>query len=192
MNHGIILHEEYRERMKKFSPERLGLLIQNLFRVDDGEEPLSFPDDEALDVLSEVLISRYQRDVAMLEKQRANGMKGGAPVGNQNAKKTTQKQPKNNPKTTQKQPKTNPYTYTNTYTTKRHTVSARMFISPTRNIPRSKATVSQVSLTNCPSTSHQRVTSTSPTTLSSNNGRCAGKENRQRRKSQNRISSRRG
>ena len=116
MNHGIILHEEYRERMKKFSPERLGLLIQNLFRVDDGEEPLSFPDDEALDVLSEVLISRYQRDVAMLEKQRANGMKGGAPVGNQNAKKTTQKQPKNNPKTTQKQPKTNPYTYTNTYT----------------------------------------------------------------------------
>ena len=116
MNHGIILHEEYRERMKKFSPERLGLLIQNLFKVDDGEEPLSFPDDEALDVLSEVLISRYRRDVAMLEKQRANGMKGGAPVGNQNAKKTTQKQPKNNPKTTQKQPKTNPYTYTYTYT----------------------------------------------------------------------------
>jgi hypothetical protein len=37
MNHGIILHEEYRERMKKFSPERLGLLIQNLFKVDDGE-----------------------------------------------------------------------------------------------------------------------------------------------------------
>ena len=116
MNHGIILHEEYRERMKKFSPERLGLLIQNLFRVDDGEEPLSFPDDEALDVLSEVLVSRFQRDVAMLEKQRANGMKGGAPVGNQNAKKTTQKQPKNNPNSTQKQPKTNPYTYTNTYT----------------------------------------------------------------------------
>lgn len=120
MNHGIILHEEYRERMKKFSPERLGLLVQNLFRVDDGEEPLSFPDDEALDVLSEVLVSRFQRDVAMLEKQRANGMKGGAPVGNQNAKKTTQKQPKNNPNSTQKQPKTNPYTYTytNTYTNK--------------------------------------------------------------------------
>lgn len=34
-----------------------------------------------------------------------NGKKGGAPLGNCNAK-TTQKQPKNNPKTTQKQPKT--------------------------------------------------------------------------------------
>lgn len=32
-----------------------------------------------------------------------NGIKGGAPRGNQNARKTTQKQPKNNRQTTQKQ-----------------------------------------------------------------------------------------
>ena len=31
-----------------------------------------------------------------------NGKRGGAPIGNQNAKKTTQKQPKNNPSSTQK------------------------------------------------------------------------------------------
>ena len=104
MNHGIILHEEYRERMKKFSPERLGLLIQNLFKVDDGEEPISFPDDEALDVFSEIICARLERDLSKSDKQRANGSRGGAPVGNSNAKKTTQ----NNPKTTQKQPKNNP------------------------------------------------------------------------------------
>ena len=96
--HGIILHEEYRERMKKFSPERLGNLVHNLFLVDEGKEPLSFPDDEALDMFSEIVCARLQRDIAMSDKQRNNGAKGGASVGNQNARKTTQKQPKNNPK----------------------------------------------------------------------------------------------
>ena len=104
MTHGIILHEEYRERMKKFSPERLGTLVQNMFLVDDGEEPLSFPDDEALDVLSEVVCARLKRDIAQSDRQRRNGSKGGAPKGNQNAKK----QAEDKPKTTQKQPKNNP------------------------------------------------------------------------------------
>ena len=35
------------------------------------------------------------------------GQKGGAPIGNKNAEKTTKKQPKNNQKTTKKQPKNN-------------------------------------------------------------------------------------
>lgn len=105
MNHGIILHEEYRERMKKFSPERLGKLVHNMFLVDDGLEPESFPDDEALDVLSEVICARLKRDIELSDRQRAKAVKGGAPIGNQNAKKqsenkqkTTRKQPKNNPK----------------------------------------------------------------------------------------------
>ena len=104
MSHGIILHEEYRERMKKFSPERLGKLVQNMFRVDDGEEPLTFPDDEALDVLSEVVCARLQRDIKNSDKQSRNGSKGGAPKGNQNARKQSEEKPK----TTQKQPKNNP------------------------------------------------------------------------------------
>lgn len=41
-------------------------------------------------------------------KNYVNGCKGGAPTGNQNARKTTQNQPKNNRKTTEKQPKDNP------------------------------------------------------------------------------------
>jgi hypothetical protein len=104
MTHGIILHEEYRERMKKLSPERLGKLVRNMFLVDDGEEPISFTDDEALDVLSEVVCGRLQRDIAKSDRQRENGSKGGAPKGNQNARKQTE----DKPKTTQKQPKNNP------------------------------------------------------------------------------------
>lgn len=96
MNHGIILHEEYRERMKKFSPERLGLLVQNLFKVDDGEEPLSFPDDEALDVFSEVVCSRLKRDISMSEKQRNNRL--GKTKQEPKRTKKNQKEPKKNQK----------------------------------------------------------------------------------------------
>lgn len=96
MNHGIILHEEYRERMKKFSPERLGLLVQNLFRVDDGEKPLSFPDDEALDVFSEIVCARLERDLSMSEKQRLNRL--GKTKQEPKKTKNNQKEPNENQK----------------------------------------------------------------------------------------------
>lgn len=96
MNHGIILHEEYRERMKKFSPERLGRLVQNLFRVDDGEEPIHFPDDEALDVMSEILCARLERDLAMSEKQRLNRL--GKTKQEPKKTKKNQKKPNDNQK----------------------------------------------------------------------------------------------
>lgn len=96
MNHGIILHEEYRERMKKFSSERLGLLVQNLFRVDDGEEPLSFPDDEALDVFSEIVCARLERDLSMSEKQRLNRL--GKTKQEPKKTKNNQKEPNENQK----------------------------------------------------------------------------------------------
>ena len=96
MNHGIILHEEYRERMKKFSPERLGNLVLNMFRVDDGEEPISFPDDEALDVFSEVVCSRLERDIQMSEKQRNNRL--GKTKEEPKKTKKNQKKPNDNQK----------------------------------------------------------------------------------------------
>ena len=108
MNHGIILHEEYRERMKKFSPERLGKLVHNMFLVDDGLDPESFPDDEALDILSEVVCERLKRDIALSERQRIKGSsKGGAKLGNQNA---TKNKPKTNQKLTKNEPKQTPIT----------------------------------------------------------------------------------
>ena len=98
--HGIILHEEYRDRMRKLSPENLGRLVENMFRIDAGEEPEPFG-DEYLDFFSETVCGRVGRDIEMSEKQKENGKKGGAPKGNRNATK-------NNPKTTQKQPKNKP------------------------------------------------------------------------------------
>ena len=99
--HGIILHEEYRERMKKFSPERLGRLVQNMFLIDDGEEPLSFPDDEALDVLSEVVCARLKRDITMSDRQRNNRL---------GKTKNNQTRTKEEPKKTKEEPKKTPIT----------------------------------------------------------------------------------
>lgn len=82
--------------MKKFSPERLGLLVQNLFRVDDGEEPLSFPDDEALDVFSEIVCARLERDISMSEKQRLNRL--GKTKQEPKKTKKNQKEPNENQK----------------------------------------------------------------------------------------------
>ena len=94
MSHGIILHEEYRERMKKLSPEKLGKLVQNMFRVDDGEEVEIF-DDEYLDLLSETICGRVERDIAKSDVQRANRL--GKTKNNQ--KKTKEKPKKNQTKT---------------------------------------------------------------------------------------------
>lgn len=109
MSHGIILHEEYRERMKTFSPERLGKLVHNMFLIDDGEEPLSFPDDEALDVLSEVVCARLKRDIAQSEKQRKNrlGKTKQKPKKTKNNQNKTKEEPKKTPITNYQLPITN-------------------------------------------------------------------------------------
>lgn len=106
--HGIILHEEYRDRMWKLSDEDLGKLVKNMFRIDAGEEPEPFG-NEYLDFFSETVCGRVGRDIALSETKSRVGKLGGAPKGNQNAKK----QAENNQKTTKKQPKTTPNTNTN-------------------------------------------------------------------------------
>ena len=98
MTHGIILHEEYRERMKGLSPERLGKLIQNMFLVDDGIEPIKYTDDEALDVMSEFCCERLRRDIAMSEKQRKNRL--GKTKQEPKKTKTNQTETKSKPKKT--------------------------------------------------------------------------------------------
>ena len=107
--HGIILHEEYRDRMRKLSPENLGKLVENMFRIDAGEEPELFG-DEYLDFFSETVCGRVGRDIELSDKKSRVGKLGGAPKGNQNATKNNQKQAENNQKTTKKQAKTTPNT----------------------------------------------------------------------------------
>lgn len=61
-------------------------------------------DGEIIETDNKVAKALFQMTIPKIEannKRRENGKKGGAPTGNKNAKKTTEKQPKNN----QKQPK---------------------------------------------------------------------------------------
>lgn len=61
-------------------------------------------DGEIIETNNKVAKALFQMTIPQIEanrKRRENGKKGGAPTGNNNAKKTTEKQPKNN----QKQPK---------------------------------------------------------------------------------------
>ena len=63
-------------------------------------------DGEIIETNNKVAKALFQMTIPQIEanrKRRENGKKGGAPTGNNNAKKTTEKQPKNN----QKQPKVN-------------------------------------------------------------------------------------
>lgn len=99
--HGIILHEEYREWMRKLSHENLGKLIENMFRVDAGEDVEKFGDDY-LDFLSETVCGRVSRDIAMSDKQRANRLgktKNNQTITKNNQKKTKQKPNDNQTKT---------------------------------------------------------------------------------------------
>ena len=99
--HGIILHEEYRGWLRKLSNEDLGKIIENMFRVDDGETPVIFNDDH-LDFLSETLCNRMVRDIEKSDKQRANRL--GKTKNNQTK---TKQEPKKTPITNNLLPITN-------------------------------------------------------------------------------------
>ena len=94
--HGIILHEEYRDRMRKLSDEDLGKLVKNMFCIDEGEEPTPFG-DEYLDFFSETVCGRVGRDIELSEKQRNNRL--GKTKNNQKKPNDNQKQTKKNPNT---------------------------------------------------------------------------------------------
>ncbi len=95
--HGIILHEEYRGWLRKLSNEDLGKIVENMFRVDDGETPVIFNDDH-LDFLSETLCNRMVRDIEKSDKQRANRL--GKTKNNQTKTKNNQTKTKQEPKKT--------------------------------------------------------------------------------------------
>lgn len=121
MAYGVIIYEDEHDNFLTLSDEDAGRLIKNMIRTFKGEEVVSF--GGIIDCYSSSLCKRVEKDKAKADRGKENGLKGGAPVGNTNAKKTTEnnpktteKQPKNNLKTTEKQPKTNNnYNYNNNY-----------------------------------------------------------------------------
>ena len=97
-----IFYQEQVEICKRhFTPEQFGRLMYALFEVEEGNEP-EVENDIA--VAFEFMALQKRLDRAKYEKKcatnRKNGQKGGAPLGNQNARKNNPKQPngfQNNP-----------------------------------------------------------------------------------------------
>ena len=105
----FILSLKNRKSVLRLTDEEAGQLFKLLFNYADNE---NFEPDEKVypnsvlmmyDSMIPVIDENREKYIRKVERNRQNGKKGGAPVGNQNAQKTTQ----NNPtveKTTQNNP----------------------------------------------------------------------------------------
>lgn len=97
----IIIYRDIRDTLLTLPPELCKEVMRLLFAYafDDQE-----PDEDADPIAKGFFLafkSRFDMNAARLERNQANGRKGGAPKGNQNARKeTTQNNPKQ-PKTTE-------------------------------------------------------------------------------------------
>ena len=118
----ILVHEEDYPRLLKMKKEHAGLVLQNLIRTLDGE-PVEIIGDDYIDFFSEQACQKMMRFYETREAKSQAGKQGGAPVGNQNARKNKQKQAENNQDTSRKQAENKqktsenkPYTYSYTYT----------------------------------------------------------------------------
>lgn len=97
----IIYQEQVEICKRHFTAEQFGRLMYALFEVEEGNEP---DVDEDISVAFEFMALQKKLDRAkydkIVERNRKNGRLGGAPKGNQNARKNNPKQPngfQNNP-----------------------------------------------------------------------------------------------
>lgn len=100
MNDSIILYISQYTAIKDLTDEQIGRLFRAIFEKQLGNEVVLADDIKiAFNFINNQLVIDKNKYKEKCEKNRENGKKGGAPKGNQNAKKTT-KQPnglKNNP-----------------------------------------------------------------------------------------------
>lgn len=94
---GFYIKKEWRKLFEKLSNEETGMIIKNMFRLDEEEELLEMTlaaemfFDGTIAPTQEFNKNKYEKK---LSASKENGAKGGAPSGNQNARKTTQNNPK--------------------------------------------------------------------------------------------------
>lgn len=102
MAYGVIIYEQEHDNFMSMTPEKAGLILQNMIRTFRGEE--AQPIDGDLNIFSVSICNRVATDNGKAISNYLNGLKGGAPKGNTNAaknnRKTTEKQPKQPSKTT--------------------------------------------------------------------------------------------
>ena len=98
----FVVQLEWADSWVDMTDEEMGMLFRNFIAYSKGEElnlENRFVKSSWLSVVKQIdrMNNKYFKDVE-------NGKKGGAPIGNTNAKKRITEQPKNNPETTPKQP----------------------------------------------------------------------------------------
>ena len=98
----FVVQLEWADSWVDMTDEEMGMLFRNFIAYSKGEElnlENRFVKSSWLSVVKQIdrMNKKYFNDVE-------NGKKGGAPIGNTNAKKPITEQPKNNPETTPKQP----------------------------------------------------------------------------------------
>ncbi len=104
----VLIDNELYQSVTLLNNEQLGQVMRAV--LEFGFERI---EPTGLDTITQVIYSLATLRMAKVQKRYdscvANGRNGGAPTGNKNAQKTTEKQPKTTekqPKTTEKQPKT--------------------------------------------------------------------------------------
>lgn len=102
----IIIYRDIRDTLLTLPPELCKEVMRLLFAYafDDQE-----PDEDADPIAKGFFLafkSRFDMNAARLERNKAHGRKGGAPKGNQNARKETTENGKETTQNNPKQPKT--------------------------------------------------------------------------------------
>ena len=101
MKNSFILQQKYKSRFERWGAEKSYAILMAIFEYEETGE-YSLPDEylDAFEPIKDDLDAAREKYDEICERNRANGKSGGAPKGNQNAKKQP-KQPtglKNNPK----------------------------------------------------------------------------------------------
>ena len=91
MAFGVIIYEEEQDSFLEMSDEKAGIIVKNMIRAFKGIE--LEPVEGELKFYAKSLCQRVEADKNRAVESSINGKKGGAPKGNQNAKKNNLKQP---------------------------------------------------------------------------------------------------
>ena len=114
-----IVQKDFEESLKRMSYESVGRLFMALMAYANDEDPSGIlEDDITAGIFFPTLKTHVERHEAYRVAMANNGKRGGAPIGNSNAKKTTennQKQPKTSKNNQKQAPNPNPNPNPNPY-----------------------------------------------------------------------------
>lgn len=79
-------YEDIKRSMERMTMEEVGIVFTTIMKSLESETIPTF-EDERLDILADGFKNDMEKGLNKTKAKRENGLKGGAPVGNQNAKR---------------------------------------------------------------------------------------------------------